>query len=177
MRKMTHEEIAKLRYKPENLQKIERFPVYGLLDNIRSLYNVGAMFRIADGARIEKLFLSGYTPYPPRKEIEKTALGATKTVPWEYLKNPLDVINKLRSSNIKICVLEHVLPSRPYYSLEKSDFPLCIVVGNEITGISNQIIDEADFGIEIPMYGMKQSLNAATAFGIAIFDCIRILKQ
>lgn len=175
MRKMTHEEISKFRHSRENLSKLRRFPVYGLMDNIRSLYNVGAIFRISDGARIEKLYLSGYTPHPPRKEIDKTALGATATVPWEYAKNPMDIINRLKSQNIKICALEHVEPSKPYYSLRSSDFPLCIVVGNEIDGVSREIIENADLGIEIPMFGMKQSLNAAVAFGIAIFECVRIL--
>ena len=176
MRKMTHEEIAQFRHSPENLSKLERFPVYGLMDNIRSLYNVGAIFRIADGARIEKLYLSGFTPHPPRKEIDKTALGATKTVPWEYAKNPMDIIHRLKSQKVKLCVLEHVHPSIPYYSLDRVDFPLCIIVGNEITGVSKEIIECADLGIEIPMFGMKQSLNAAVAFGIAIFECIRILN-
>ena len=177
MRKMTHEEISKLRYTPEILSKMIRFPIYGLLDNIRSLYNVGAIFRIADGARIEKLFLSGYTPHPPRKEIEKTALGATTTVPWEYHKNPVEIIHGLKSQNIKICVLEHVIPSKPYYSLTNRDFPLCVVLGNEITGISHEIIEAADMGIEIPMHGMKQSLNAAVAFGIAVFEIVRIYNE
>jgi tRNA G18 (ribose-2'-O)-methylase SpoU len=174
---MTHEEISKFRHSAEKLSKLERFPVYGLMDNIRSLYNVGAIFRIADGARIEKLFLTGFTPHPPRKEIDKTALGATKTVPWEYKKNPLEIISILKSQNIKICVLEHVHPSIPYYTLSPTDFPLCMVVGNEITGVSREIIDCADLGIEIPMFGMKQSLNAAVAFGIAIFECARILGK
>ncbi|MBI4811149.1 MAG: RNA methyltransferase [Ignavibacteriales bacterium] len=150
--------------------------MYGLLDNIRSLYNVGAIFRTADGARISKLFLCGYTPYPPRKEIEKTALGATSTIPWEYFKNPLDAIDLLKSQGIRICVLEHTDKSLPYYSLTKDVFPLCLVVGNEITGVSKEILSQADYAIDIPMYGMKQSLNAAIAFGITTFDCVRILN-
>src|SRR5207248_574384 len=89
MRKLTHEEIAVRRFTPTQLEGMERLPVYALLDNIRSLYNVGSIFRSSDGVRIAKLFLCGYTPFPPRKEIEKTALGATSTVPWEYHKDPL----------------------------------------------------------------------------------------
>ncbi len=177
MRKLTYEEIAKQRYSIEQLQKEKRFPIYGLLDNIRSLYNVGSIFRTSDGSRISKLFLCGYTPSPPRKEIDKTALGSTATVPWEYFKNPLDAINIIKSNGIKVCLLEHTDKSIPYYSIEKDSFPLCLVVGNEITGVSKDILPHADLAIEIPMYGMKQSLNAAIAFGIVVFDCVRILNS
>ncbi|MDI6767475.1 MAG: RNA methyltransferase [Bacteroidota bacterium] len=176
MRKLTHDEIAKNRFGAEQLKNEIRFPIYGLLDNIRSLYNVGSIFRTADGARLTKLFLSGYTPYPPRKEIEKTALGATTTVPWEYHHDPLPVIHHLKSQGVRICVLEHTDKSLPYHSLTKDDFPLCIIVGNEITGVSKDLMLHSDMAIDIPMYGMKQSLNAAVAFGIAIFDCVRIFK-
>ncbi|MBI5020928.1 MAG: RNA methyltransferase [Ignavibacteriales bacterium] len=177
MRKLDHKEISKKRYTIAELQNSERFPIYGLLDNIRSLYNVGSMFRSADGARCAKLFLTGYTPSPPRKEIDKTALGATESVPWEYFQSPLEAVNIIKEMGIKICVLEHTTHSRPYYKLDGSEFPLCIVVGNEITGISREIIENADMAIEIPMYGMKQSLNAAVAFGITIFGCVSVLKS
>jgi tRNA G18 (ribose-2'-O)-methylase SpoU len=176
MRKLLHEEIAQHRFSLEQLSKVQRLPVFCMLDDIRSLYNVGSMFRTADGARISKLFLCGYTPHPPRKEIEKTALGATQTVPWEYHKDPIPLISELKSQGIRICVLEHTDNSVPYYQLQKTDFPICLVVGNEITGVSNDVIQAADIAIDIPMYGMKQSLNAAIAFGIAIFDIVRIFS-
>jgi tRNA G18 (ribose-2'-O)-methylase SpoU len=176
MRKLSHEEIAQHRFNPEQLAKMQRLPVFCLLDDIRSLYNVGSMFRTADGARISKLFLCGYTPHPPRKEIEKTALGATQTVPWEYHKDPIPLISALKSQGIRICVLEHTDHSIPYFQLQKIDSPICLVVGNEITGVSNEVIQAADLAIDIPMYGMKQSLNAAIAFGIAIFEIVRIFS-
>lgn len=177
MRKLTHDEIARSRLSPEQLQREERFPVYVLLDNIRSLYNVGSIFRTADGARVSRLFLSGYTPRPPRKEIEKVALGATESVPWEYVQNPHPLIHDLKSRGIRLCVLEHTDASKPYTSLSRKDFPLCLVIGNEITGVSKDIIAEADDAVEIPMYGMKQSLNVAVAFGIAAFEIVRILRD
>jgi tRNA G18 (ribose-2'-O)-methylase SpoU len=177
MRKLTHDEIAKDRFSPEELGKIERLPIYVLLDNIRSLYNVGSIFRTSDGARIRKLILCGYTPYPPRKEIEKTALGATTTVPWEYHKNPISAIAQIKSEGVKICALEHTDTSVPYYSLSKNDFPICLVIGNEIVGTSKEIIAQADLSVEIPMFGMKQSLNAAVAYGITVFEFVRILKS
>jgi tRNA G18 (ribose-2'-O)-methylase SpoU len=177
MRKLSHEEIAKNRFSVESLKGAERLPIYVMLDNIRSLYNVGSMFRSSDGARIEKLLLCGYTPHPPRKEIEKTALGATSTVPWEYFKNPKDAIAWVKSRGIALCVLEHTDSSVPYYSLTPAQFPLCLVVGNEITGISKDIVSEADLAVDIPMYGLKQSLNVAVAYGIALYEFVRILKR
>jgi len=176
MRKLTHEEIAGRRIPRDLIMKTERFPLYGMLDNIRSLYNVGSMFRTSDGALVRKMYLCGYTPIPPRKEIEKTSLGATNTVPWEHYKNPLDAIVRLKAEGAKICILEQTTGTIPYHQLDKKDFPLCLVVGNELTGVSQQVIDAADMAVEIPMHGMKQSLNAAVAYGIALFELVRILK-
>jgi len=174
MRKLTHDEIAKNRYSHEQLLTVSRNPIHVLLDNVRSLYNVGSIFRTSDGARISKLFLSGYTPHPPRKEIEKTALGATESVPWQYVKEPLQVIGELKAAGVRICVLEQTDKSVPYYSVKREDFPICLIVGNEITGVSQEIITQAEIGIEIPMFGMKQSLNVAVAYGIAVFELAKI---
>lgn len=174
MRKLTHEEISRQRLSPAEAKRLPRMPILGCLDNIRSLYNVGSIFRTSDGANIQALFLCGYTPRPPRKEIEKTALGATQTVPWIYYANPLDALKQARSEGATICVLEHTTASIPHYGITKADFPICLVVGNEITGVSGPIIEVADKAIEIPMFGTKQSLNAAVAYGIALFDLLRI---
>lgn len=177
MRKLTHAEISAQRTSLVSIPSRPRLPIYALVDNVRSLYNVGSIFRSSDGAFIEKLFLSGFTPHPPRKEIDKTALGATKTVPWEYHKNPLDVVARMKEQRIKICILELTTDSKPYFTLRSGDFPLCVVVGNEITGISKEIIEQADVAIEIPMFGNKQSLNVAVAYGIVVFDFLRILNS
>ncbi len=177
MRKLTHSEISKYRFSKEQLVNESRFPIYVLLDNIRSLYNVGSIFRTSDGARIQKLYLTGYTPYPPRKEISKTALGSTETVPWEYYNNPLEAIEKIKSEQIKICVLEHTSESKPYFTISENDYPLCLVVGNELTGVSKEIIEKAELAIDIPMFGLKQSLNVAVAYGIAVFDLVKIYKE
>ncbi|MGA9406729.1 MAG: RNA methyltransferase [Bacteroidota bacterium] len=177
MRKLTHEEISLKRTSLQDIPSRPRLPLYTLVDNVRSLYNVGSIFRSSDGALIEKLFLAGFTPHPPRKEIDKTALGATSTVPWEYHKNPMEVIARLKKEKIKLCVLELTTESRPYFELKKEHFPLCIAVGNEITGVSKEIIREADMAIEIPMFGNKQSLNVAVAYGIVVYDCVRILTS
>ena len=175
MRKLTHDEISAQRTTLENIPSRPRLPISAIVDNVRSLYNVGSIFRSSDGALIERLYLTGFTPHPPRKEIEKTALGATKTVPWEHHKDPHDLLLNLKKQNVKICILELTTKSKPYYNVQRSDFPVCVVVGNEIAGVSKEFIDIADMGIEIPMFGNKQSLNVAVAYGIVLYDFVRIL--
>lgn len=177
MKKLTHEEVGKKRISLNETQNIKRYPIYVLCDNIRSIYNVGSIFRTSDAVLVEKLYLTGYTPYPPRPEIEKVALGATNAVPWEYVKNPLDVIAELKSRGIKIAPLEITENSTNYTDVAKQDFPLCLVLGNELTGVSNEIISQADFSIEIPQYGFKHSINVSVAYGIAVFELVRILKS
>ncbi len=176
MRKLDRDEIAQHRFTKERLDLEGRLPVFLLLENIRSLYNVGSIFRSADGARVAKVFLCGYTPYPPRKEIEKTALGATGTVPWEYFTRVEDALAALKDTGIPLCAVEHTDASVPYYTLSRDTYPLCLAIGNEITGLSNEILTRAERAIDIPMYGMKQSLNAAVAAGIVLYESVRILK-
>lgn len=177
MRKLTHEEITQKRSKLESIHLTKKLPVYVILDNIRSNYNVGSIFRTSDGVMIEKLYLCGYTPHPPKKEILKTALGATESVKWEYVKDAKDVINSLRNEGIKIAALELTEFSQNYSGLDNSSFPLCLIVGNEITGVKQELLDLCDFSIEIPQYGIKQSLNVAVAYGVAIFDLRRIFDK
>lgn len=173
-RKLSHDEISENRSTIETLDKVKKLPVYVLADNIRSSYNVGSLFRTSDGAQIEKLYLCGYTPAPPKKEILKTALGATESVPWEAVENPAELIKELKVQGIKICALELTDSSRPYYSLNADDFPVCLIVGNEISGVSDELIELCDFTIEIPQYGIKQSLNVSVAYGISIFEMRRV---
>lgn len=174
MRKLSHEEISKNRSTLETLHKVKKLPVYVLLNSIRSCYNVGSIFRTSDGAMIERLYLCGYTPAPPKKEVLKTALGSNESVAWEYHKEPKDVIYKLKEKGIKICALELTETSIPHYNLDKNIFPLCLIIGNEITGVSQDLLDLCDLSIEIPQFGIKQSLNVAVAYGVAIFDFRRI---
>jgi tRNA G18 (ribose-2'-O)-methylase SpoU len=177
MKKLTHDEISAKRNTLETLHKIKPLPVHIILNSIRSNYNVGSIFRTSDGVMIEKLYLCGYTPHPPKKEIMKTALGATESVAWEYVHDPVDVIKKLKKNGIKICALELTEKSKDYYSIKINDFPLCLIVGNEITGVSQELIDLCDFSIEIPQYGIKQSLNVAVAYGIAVFELRKIFEK
>lgn len=176
MRKLLHDEIAALRLTPEAARNAPRHPIALLLDNIRSLYNVGSMFRTADGAGVARLYLAGHTPRPPRHEIEKTALGATAVVPWEHHPRPADALRAAREAGYTICLLEQTTGGRPYHAFPPDRFPVCLVVGNELTGVSPEVVAEADLALEIPMYGTKQSLNAAVAAGIALFELVRIRR-
>ncbi len=177
MRKLTFEEITARRLAPGELREAERFPIYALLDNIRSLYNVGSIFRTSDAVRLNKLYLTGITGHPPRREIDKTALGAVETVPWLYEEDPLSILQSLKKEGVKIIVLEHTSESKPYNEIPYQ-FPLCLVVGNEVFGVRDEIIELADQAIEIPMYGSKQSLNVTIAYGIVIYEILfQFLKQ
>jgi tRNA G18 (ribose-2'-O)-methylase SpoU len=125
---------------------------------------------------IEKLYLCGYTPYPPhpdlpsgKKDVFKTSLGATESVNWAYVKDPKEVVRQMKEKGIKVCALELTSKSFPYYKLKNDIFPLCLVIGNEITGVSQEVLDLCDFSIEIPQFGIKQSLNVAVAYGVMIF--------
>lgn len=177
MRKLTHEEVGKKRITLDETKSIKRNPIYVLADNIRSIYNVGSIFRTSDAALIEKLYLTGYTPYPPRPEIEKVALGATEAVPWEYVKNPLEAVKKIKEEGIKIVPLEITQNSMNYTEIETSEFPLCLILGNELTGVSNDIIGLSDFSVEIPQYGFKHSINVSVAYGIAVMELVRKLNS
>jgi tRNA G18 (ribose-2'-O)-methylase SpoU len=174
MRKLLHQEILGERLTVEEVKKVARNPVSLLLHNIRSLYNVGSIFRTCDAARAEELILCGFTPYPPRKEIEKTALGAVETVPWRYFASTIQAIQTLRSEGKKIFALEITDKKRLYTSLRSDEFPMVIVIGNELVGIDQEILDFCDDAIEIPMLGVKHSLNVSVAAGIVLFESVRI---
>ena len=174
MKKLTHDEISSNRSTLETVNLVDKLPVYVILNSIRSSYNVGSIFRTSDGAMIKKLFLCGYTPHPPKKEILKTALGSTESVDWEFVEDAKEVITKLKSEGVKICALEQTDKSRLHYTIESSEFPIALVVGNEVSGVSQELIEMCDFSIEIPQYGIKQSLNVAVAYGISIFELRKI---
>lgn len=173
MKKLTHSEIQSKRLTPETLDKANKFPMYVLLDNIRSMYNVGSIFRTSDSIMIKKLYLTGYTPTPEKKEVKKTALGSDVSVEWEYFKDPISLIKNLKSEGIKIVALEITDRSIPYTQISHSDFPICLIIGNEITGVQNHLLDLCDIAIELPMYGIKHSLNVSVAYGIAVYELRR----
>ncbi len=176
MKKLTHEEISENRYTLETLHKTKKIPVYVILSSIRSAYNVGSIFRTSDGAMIEKLYLCGYTPTPSKKEVLKTALGSQESVDWEFIEDPKEVIKNLKEKGVTIIALEQTSKSIPYYSLTKNVFPLCLIVGNEISGVTQDLIDLCDLAIDIPQFGIKQSLNVAVAYGITVFELRKIFE-
>ena len=177
MRKLTHQEISANRASLDQLHLATRLPVAVVVDNVRSLYNIGSIFRTSDGVLLEKLILTGFTPVPPRKEIEKTALGATRSVPWEYIKDPGEAVLTLKKKGYKTFCLEITENVVPYYAVLPRDFPICLVIGNEITGVSQSALAACDAALEIPQFGIKQSLNVAVAYGIAIFELNRIWRS
>lgn len=174
VKKLSHEEIP--RRAADAVRAGEKHPVTLLLNNIRSMWNVGALFRTADAALIEKLILTGYTAVPPRKEIEKTALGSTESVVWEYISNPLDAIESLKEKGVTVAALELCAGSRRYDSVQPQEFPLCLVVGNEVSGVDDDVLARCDFALEIPQYGFKQSMNVAVSAGIALFELIKACR-
>ncbi|MEI6089200.1 MAG: RNA methyltransferase [bacterium] len=177
MRKLTHKELLDQRQTSEDALKSTRHPISIVLDNIRSSYNVGSVFRSSDSALVEEVLLCGFTPAPPRKEVHKTALGADESVPWRYFATTLEAIEYKKKQGSKIVALELTENAKGYSDLSKEDFPLCIVVGNEISGISDEVLALCDFAIEIPMYGVKHSLNVSVSAGIAIYEAVRIWKS
>ncbi len=172
MRKLSYEEIFKTRPKLDELSRQERFPFYCLVENVRSLYNVGSIFRTSDAVKLNKLYLTGYTGFPPRREIEKTALGSTESVPWQHFKQTDSAIKELKKSNVKLVALEHTSESIPYNEFDY-DFPLCLMLGNEVDGLSEETIVQADYSVEIPMFGLKQSLNVSVAYGVVMFHILQ----
>lgn len=173
MRKLLHEEILEQRLTADRALQIARHPVVGVLEDIRSLYNVGSCFRTADAMLLERLVLTGYTPTPPRKEIDKTALGATATVPWHYEGDTVDAVHELRATGLAVYALEITDAGLPLDGSIPITAPVAIVVGNEIGGVSQRTLDACDGAIEIPMFGVKHSLNVAVAFGIAVWELVR----
>ncbi|MCL1833787.1 MAG: RNA methyltransferase [Leptospirales bacterium] len=176
LKKLSNEEIKGKRPPIEDVKESERFPIAVIAENIRSLYNVGSMFRTSDGSLIEKLWLCGYTGFPPRKEIDKTALGSVDTVPWEYTEDTISVIKRLKSCGYLIAALEHTDRSKSYLEAEYN-FPLCIMLGNEVDGLSEEAVNLADMAIEIPMYGIKQSLNVSVAYGIIVYHLVEEFRK
>ena len=170
-KKLSNEVIKGKRPSMKDVKVTKRYPITVIAENIRSLYNVGSMFRTSDGAFIEKLWLCGYTGFPPRKEIDKTALGSVETVPWEHTEDTISVIKRLKSDGYLIAALEHTDSSKNYFEAEYT-FPLCIMLGNEVEGLSEEAVSLADMAIEIPMYGIKQSLNVSVAYGIIVYHLI-----
>lgn len=172
MRKLKNEELNRL--SPEQYKTVGKTPIVLVLDNIRSLHNVGSAFRTADAFLIEKIYLCGVTGTPPNKEIEKTALGATGIVEWVYAKNTKDAINELKQKKYKIYSIEQADDSVKLHKMEAdATSPLALVFGNEVYGVEQEIIDMSDAVIEIPQLGTKHSLNVSVSIGIVLWELMK----
>jgi len=148
--------------------ELPRRPIVAVLENIRSLGNVGSIFRSSDAVRLGELVLCGFTGHPPREEIDKTALGTTESVPWSYWTRSTEALRWLRESGYQILALEHTTRSRRLEEIELTA-PVAFVVGNEVEGVSEEALALCDAAVEIPMDGMKESLNVAVAFGVMAY--------
>lgn len=172
MRKLAIEELN--RKSIGEFKNSGKIPVSVILDNVRSLNNIGSIFRTCDAFLIEKLYLCGITACPPHREIHKTALGATESVDWEYYENTSDIVIKLKNSGYVICSAEQAEGST---SLENMEFSgkerLAIVFGHEVNGVSQEIIDMSGLCLEIPQEGTKHSLNVSVSAGIILWEVFR----
>jgi len=153
------------------------FPISAILENIRSAYNVGSMFRTSACFNLEKVYLVGITAAPPHPGVEKTALGATSMVSWEKWEATLPLVQKLKSEGYLILALELTNKSIPIQDLKDAENPIALIVGNEVDGVSQEALTLADKVIKIPLYGKKESLNVAVAFGIAVFYLTELFKK
>jgi len=158
----------------EEFKQSNKIPVVAVLDNVRSMHNVGSVFRTADGFLLHSVILCGYTPQPPHRDIQKTALGATESVDWLYYPHTNDAISELRSAGFTIWAVEQVDQSMPLQDIEKAiPAKLAVVFGNEVSGVDEQVIQLADAAIEIPQAGMKHSLNISVAAGIVLWELFK----
>lgn len=172
MRKLLNEELNRIDI--EQFKKTDKNKFIVLLDNVRSMNNVGSVFRTCDAFLSQKIYLCGITPQPPHRDIQKTALGATESVEWEYAKDITEITKKLKSEGYKIISIEQVENSLMLNDFKpKKDEKYAFVFGNEVSGVEQQIVDLSDFCIEIPQFGTKHSLNISVSVGVVIWDYIQ----
>lgn len=165
MRKLTHGEIVA---RQQRKLRQPSLPLMVVLNDIRSLHNVGSIFRTCDGVGVQKLWLCGITGYPPSQQIAQTALGAERQVPWEYREDVVTLLKELKADGYQIVLLEQMAESLSYDAFIPK-IPVCLVVGNEIEGVDSKIIPHCDTAIEIEMAGLKNSLNVSVAFGVVAY--------
>lgn len=152
-----------------SFKEAEKRPVDLILNNIRSAANVGSMFRSADAFRIRKIWLCGITPQPPDRSLAKTALGADKSMDWEYRQDALALLSELKSKNYRIAAVEHTTESIPLHQLKHDDENIAFIVGNEVFGVEDALLQQSDVCVEIPQFGTKHSLNVSVCAGIVLW--------
>lgn len=170
MRKLKLEELNRL--SPEAYKAAQKHRITVVLDNVRSMHNVGSILRTADAFRIEKVYLCGITPKPPHREIRKTAIGAEESVDWEAAAEADVLIDSLKSAGYRILCIEQTDGSVPLHTFEADDRPLAVVLGHEVDGVSGSVVAAADLALEIPQFGTKHSLNVSVAAGIVLHHLV-----
>ena len=175
MKKLKLEELGRISV--NEFKEAEKLPVCIVLDNVRSLHNVGSAFRTSDAFRIEKIYLTGITGTPPHREIQKSALGSTESVAWEYAENPAAAVEKLKAAGYQIVIIEQTSESRELNTfVPEKGSQYCLVFGNEVNGVSEEVITLGDLAIEIPQIGTKHSLNISVCLGIVCWEFFRKLS-
>lgn len=175
MRKLRNNELGRISV--DEFKNQQKTPLFVVLDNIRSLNNIGSVFRTSDAFLIEKIYLCGITATPPHKEIHKTALGATDSVDWEYVEDTLELVKKLKAESVKVLSIEQA-----DNSIMLNDFQVeenqkyAVVFGNEVKGVQQEVVSETDFCVEIPQLGTKHSLNISVSCGVVLWDLFLKLK-
>ncbi len=176
MRKLKNSELDRLSV--EDFKSVTKTPLIIILDNIRSLNNIGSVFRTSDAFLIEKIYLCGITATPPHKDIHKTALGSTDTVDWEYVENTINLVKKLKDNGVKVIAIEQAENATMLNQFTpEAKTTYALVFGNEVKGVSQNVVSLSDIVIEIPQYGTKHSLNISVSTGVVIWDLFSKLKS
>ncbi|MGB5419809.1 RNA methyltransferase, partial [Algibacter sp.] len=169
MRKLKNSELDRLSV--QDFKDVKKTPIIIVLDNIRSLNNIGSVFRTSDAFLIEKIYLCGITATPPHKDIHKTALGSTETVAWEYVESTIDLVDKLKAENVKVCAIEQAEKAIMLNDFKvEQNTKYALVFGNEVKGVAQNVVNKSDAVIEIPQFGTKHSLNISVSCGVVIWD-------
>lgn len=175
MRKLKNNELNRITV--DEFKAVKKTPLIVVLDNIRSLNNIGSVFRTSDAFLIEKIYLCGISATPPNKDIHKTALGATESVAWEYVEDTLELVKKLKVESVKVLAIEQAENSTKldtFYPEKNQKY--AIVMGNEVKGVQQEVVNASDLCIEIPQLGTKHSLNISVTTGVVIWDLFCKIK-
>jgi tRNA G18 (ribose-2'-O)-methylase SpoU len=176
MRKLKNSELNRLSV--EEFKESEKTPLIVILDNIRSLNNIGSVFRTCDAFLTEKIYLCGITAQPPHKDIHKTALGSTETVAWEYVKDTLELVKSLQAQGVKVIAIEQAEKATMLNDFTpQPQTTYAIVFGNEVKGVQQEVVNASDVVIEIPQFGTKHSLNISVSCGVVVWDLFCKIKS
>jgi len=175
-RKLKNSELIRL--SPEEFKDSAKTPLIVILDNIRSLNNIGSVFRSSDAFLIEKIYLCGITAQPPHRDIQKTALGATESVTWEYVENTMEVVRRLQNEGVCVLAIEQAERATDLNEFEiQPNKTYAVIFGNEVKGVQQEVVSASDAVVEIPQYGTKHSLNIAVSAGVVLWDLFVKLKK